>query len=57
MLEYTNERENKNYDAGAPPDGHSFYTDAYTLDSLTSMTKYTDRIGELKAEKQASKSK
>ena len=51
VMEYTNAREKEDYDTGTPPSGFDYYTDAYTLDSLTSMRPYTERIEELKAEK------
>ena len=44
--------EEKGEDVGTPPNAQSFYTNAYTLDSLTSLTHLTDRIEELKAEKE-----
>ena len=52
MMEYTTSREKKDENVGTPPDVHSFYTSAYTLDSLTSLTHLTDRIEELKARKE-----
>lgn len=51
VMDYTDVREENGEDVGTPPDGNSFYTDAYTLDSLTSLTHLTDRIEALKAEK------
>ncbi len=51
VMEYTDVREDKGEDVGTPPNANSFYTSAYTLDSLTSLTHLTDRIEELKAEK------
>ena len=51
VMEFTNAREEKGEDVGTPPDALSFYTSAYTLDSLTSLTHLTDRIEELKAGK------
>lgn len=50
VMAYTDAREEDNHDAGTPPDALSFYTNAYTFDSLTSLTHLTDRIEELKAE-------
>ena len=50
VMDYTNAREKKGLNVGTPPDGHSFYTNAYTLDSLTTLTHLTERIEELKAE-------
>ena len=52
VMAYTDAREEENQDAGTPPDANSFYTNAYTLDSLTTLTHLTDRIEELKAGKE-----
>ena len=52
VMAYTDAREENNQDAGTPPDANSFYTNAYTLDSLTTLTHLTDRIEELKAGKE-----
>ena len=52
VMEFTTAREEKGENVGTPPDAHSFYTDAYTLDSLTSLTHLSDRIEELKAGKE-----
>jgi hypothetical protein len=52
VIEYTNALEEESEDTGTPPDANSFYTSAYTLDSLTSLTHLTERIEELKAEKE-----
>lgn len=52
VMKYTDAREEKGEDKGTPPDANSFYTRAYTLDSLTSLTHLTERIEELKAEKE-----
>ena len=52
VMEYTTAREEKGENEGTPPDVHSFYTSAYTLDSLTSLTHLTNRIEELKAGKE-----
>ena len=52
VIKYTNVREEESEDRGTPPDANSFYTSAYTLDSLTSLTHLTERIEELKAEKE-----
>ena len=49
VKEFTNTREEKGEHVGTPPDAHSFYTSAYTLDSLNTLTHLTDRIEELKA--------
>ena len=51
VKDYTNAREKKGQNVGTPPDGLSFYTNAYTLDSLTTLTHLTERIEELTAEK------
>lgn len=51
IMAYTDEREEGIDDVGNPPDGLSFYTPAYTLDSLTTLKHLTDRINELKAGK------
>ena len=50
VREYTDVRLNKVDEKGTPPDAHSFYTNIYALDSLTSLTHLTNRIEELKAE-------
>ena len=52
VIKYTNVREEESEDTGTPPDANSFYTSAYTLDSLTSLTHLTERIEELKAGKE-----
>ena len=52
VMEFTTAREEKGENVGTPPDAHTFYTDAYTLDSLTSLTHLSDRIEELKAGKE-----
>lgn len=52
VMEYTNTRENNDYNVGNPPDSEQYYTAPFTLDSLTSMMRYSDRIEELKAGKQ-----
>lgn len=52
VIKYTNVREKESEDTGTPPDANSFYTSAYTLDSLTTLTHLTERIEELKAEKE-----
>ena len=49
VMKYTDAREEKGEDVGTLPDANSFYTHAYTLDSLTSLTHLTERIEELKA--------
>lgn len=51
VVEYTKSREEESEVVGTPPDGHSFYTRAYTLDSLTTLIHLTERIEELKTEK------
>ena len=48
-MEFTNAREEEGEHVGTPPDAHSFYTSAYTLDNLNTLTRLTDRIEELKA--------
>lgn len=52
VMKYTDAREKKGEDVGTPPNANTFYTRAYTLDSLTSLTRLTERIEELKAERQ-----
>ena len=52
VKKYTNDRMEKVEAKGTPPDANSFYTRAYTLDSLTSLTHLTNHIEELKAEKE-----
>ncbi len=52
VMEFTNVREEDDENTGTPPDVNSFYTSAYTLDSLTTLTHLTERIEELKAEKE-----
>lgn len=52
VIKYTNDRMEKGEAKGTPPDANSFYTRAYTLDSLTSLTHLTNHIEELKAEKE-----
>lgn len=52
VTKYTNDRMKKVENNGTPPDANSFYTRAYTLDSLTSLSHLTERIEELKAEKE-----
>lgn len=51
VMDYTNEREKEDFNPGPGPNAFDFYTDAYPLDSLTSMRAYTARIEELKTEK------
>ena len=51
VIDYTNARNEESQKVGTPPDGDSFYTRPYTLDSLTTLTHLTERIEELKAEK------
>ena len=50
VKEYTDARKVEGETVGTPPEGHSFYTRAYTLDSLTTLTHLTHRIEALKAE-------
>ena len=52
VMDFTTAREEKGENVGTPPDANSFYTNAYTLDSLTSLTHLNDRIEELKAGKE-----
>lgn len=52
VMEYTDGREQSDFDKGTPPDAEQYYTDPFTLDSLTSMACYSARIEELKAGKQ-----
>ena len=52
VMEFTNVREEEGENTGTPPDANSFYTSAYTLDSLTTLTHLTERIEALKAEKE-----
>ena len=52
VMEFTNVREEDEDNTGTPPDVNSFYTNAYTLDSLTTLTHLTKRIEELKAGKE-----
>ena len=50
VMKYTDAREEEGDDVGTPPSANLFYTSAYTLDSLTTLTHLTHRIEELKAE-------
>ena len=50
VMKYTDAREEEGDEVGTPPAANLFYTNAYTLDSLTSLTHLTKRIEELKAE-------
>ena len=52
VMEYTAIRLKGIDNVGTRPDAQSFYTSAYTLDSLTTLTHLTDRIEELKAGKE-----
>ena len=52
VMDFTTAREEKGEDVGTPPDANSFYTKAYILDSLTSLTHLNDHIEELKAGKE-----
>ena len=49
VMKYTTDRLDKVENKSTPPDANSFYTRAYTLDSLTSLSHLTERIEELKA--------
>ena len=51
VMDYTDERELGIDDKATPPNAESFYTDPYTLDSLTSLRHLNARIEELKKEK------
>ena len=51
VMKYTDAREEEGEDVGALPNANSFYTNAFTLDSLTSLSHLTERIEALKAEK------
>lgn len=51
VMEYTNAREEEVEEVGTQPDANLFYTSAFSLDSLTSLTHLTKRIEELKVEK------
>jgi hypothetical protein len=51
VMDYTNTREQHDFNVGNPPDAEQYYTDPFTLDSLPSMTRYSARIEELKAGK------
>ena len=48
-MKYTDAREEECEDVGTLPNANSFYTNAFTLDSLTSLSHLTERIEELKA--------
>ena len=52
VTKYTNDRMKKVENNGTPPDANSFYIRTYTLDSLTSLSHLTERIEELKTEKE-----
>ena len=52
VMDFTTAREEKGENVGTPPDANSFYTNAYTLDDLTTLSHLTDRIEELKAGKE-----
>lgn len=52
VMEFTTARLKKGENVGTPPDALSFYTSAYTLDSLKTLTHLTDHIEELKAGKE-----
>ena len=52
VTKYTNDRMKKVENKGTPPDANSFYIRTYTLDSLTSLSHLTERIEELKTEKE-----
>ena len=49
VMDFTTAWEKKGEDVGTPPNAQSFYTNAYTLDNLNTLTHLTDRIKELKA--------
>ena len=51
VMKYTDAREEEGEDVGTLPNANSFYTNAITLDSLTSLSHLTERIEALKAEK------
>ena len=51
VIDFTNARKEETETVGTPPEANMFYTGAYTLDSLTTLTHLTERIEELKAEK------
>ena len=55
VMDFTTAREKKGEKVGTPPNAQSFYTNAYTLDSLTSLTHLNDRIEELKTEQKSNK--
>ena len=52
VMDYTDNRENDDYDVGEPPVVFDYYTDPISLDSLVTMRAYTERVEELKAAKQ-----
>lgn len=52
VMKYTDAREEEGEAVGALPEANSFYTSAYTLDDLTSLTHLNDRVEELKAGKE-----
>lgn len=49
VMNYTDDREKKDFIKDNPPEAESYYTDPFTLESLTSMNRYSARIEELKA--------
>ena len=49
VMKYTDAREKEDDSPAAPPNAELYYTDPYTLDSLTSLRHLTARIEELKA--------
>ena len=55
LLDYIKEFEEQEINVGDPPISRDFYTDPYSFDSLTTMSDYTARIEELKAEKENKK--
>lgn len=52
VKQYTNARKEEVKEVGPRPDAKAFYTNSFTLDSLTSLTHLTNRIEELKAGKE-----
>ena len=52
VMDFTTAREKEGDHVGTPPNANTFYTNAYTLDSLTSLTHLTKRVEALKAGKE-----
>ena len=48
VIKYTNARELEDTPVGTPPDAEDYYTDPYTLDSLTSLQHLNVHLAELK---------